>query len=180
MEPSAHDIGSHFAEACQEFFYLCDGGLRDEDERIFALRVAMATIGYLAYQLPDIPVPHSADDEEDPDERKEEVALNQTYEDVRMRLEESFPNLVSYWEVLNPWDTDKAEPDVGATDAIDDMTELYLELDAGVLSWRRGEYEWAIRTWREGFHEFWGEHLMSLQRALYFVDESQDDTPILE
>ena len=81
------------------------------------------------------------------------------YEDIGSRL--AGPDM--YMEMFDPFGWDE-EPVVGSL--ADDLADIYQEIRAGLLQWRRGAQEDAAWTWRFGFETHWAQHATGAMRAL--------------
>jgi hypothetical protein len=68
-----------------------------------------------------------------------------------------------YMEMFDPFGWTE-EPVVGSL--ADDLADVYQEIRAGLLKWRRGERDDAVWTWRFGLETHWAEHATGAMRAL--------------
>lgn len=85
------------------------------------------------------------------------------YAAVRARFAAAFPDLGLYPAVL---DTDALEPKVTLGDALDDLTDLALDLQE-VADRARSSADDALWHFRFGFRTHWGAHLRWLQLYLH-------------
>lgn len=70
-----------------------------------------------------------------------------------------------YREVFDPY----AEPSEGEVtgDIIDDLGDIYRDLQRGLLHWQSGTPGEALWEWRFNFQSHWGEHATSALRAIF-------------
>ena len=81
------------------------------------------------------------------------------------RLAEFLGTRLHYREVFDPYsDPDDAEV-IG--DLLDDFSDIFRELNAGLREWHAGNPGSALWNWRFSFESHWGEHATSALRALF-------------
>ncbi|MCC6737402.1 MAG: DUF5063 domain-containing protein [Planctomycetia bacterium] len=73
-----------------------------------------------------------------------------------------FGQMVSYWEVFDPYEED--EPVGGSL--TDDLLDIYRDLGRGLLAWNSGARESALWDWKFHFELHWGDHAVDALRAL--------------
>ncbi len=124
-----------------------------------------------ALELPDPSV--LFDDEDDstahePDEARTLIALppglTQLAEFLGLRR--------FYREVFDPY----AEPTDGEVtgDIIDDLGDIYRDLEQGLVHWRNGKHGEALWEWRFNFQIHWAEHATSALRAIFALSAWRD------
>jgi hypothetical protein len=67
-----------------------------------------------------------------------------------------------YWEVFDPYE--QSEPVLGSL--TDDVQDIYRDVVAGLVLFRRGEVENAVWTWVFHRQNHWGDHAVDALRAL--------------
>ncbi|WP_051304048.1 DUF5063 domain-containing protein [Calidithermus chliarophilus] len=95
--------------------------------------------------------------------RREE--LEQQIRQVVARLAGYLGEIDYYLEVFDPYETSNAEPVGGSL--VDDISDIYRDLLAGLRQWERGESGAALWEWRFNFEVHWGEHAISAIRAIH-------------
>ena len=77
-----------------------------------------------------------------------------------------------YREVSDPY----AEPAEGEVtgDIIDDLGDIYRDLQRGLVHWRNGNSGDALWAWRFNFEVHWGEHATSALRAVFALSARRD------
>lgn len=73
----------------------------------------------------------------------------------------------SYWEVYNPFAED--EDGLVCGTICDDINDIYNDLMQGVAEYEAGEINDAVFHWKEGASGHWGNHAVSLIRALHWL-----------
>jgi hypothetical protein len=72
-----------------------------------------------------------------------------------------------YWETSHPLAPDQAGAGVGVGDLVDDLTDVWRDLEDGLLALRAGsstsDVEW---QWRQDYWSHWGHHAVSAMRVL--------------
>jgi hypothetical protein len=72
-----------------------------------------------------------------------------------------------YWDIFEPL---TAEPDEAVGKSVaDDLQDIYLDVAGGLMLYERGLWSDACWQWKFTFGIHWGEHLVGLQRALYWI-----------
>ncbi|MCL1632795.1 DUF5063 domain-containing protein [Sporolactobacillus sp. CPB3-1] len=82
----------------------------------------------------------------------------------------SYPNLNIgkndyYWEVFDAYQLD--EP-IHAS-LTDDISDIYHDLQEGILLYNKGKTEGALGTWKFSFETHWGRHAIDATRALHSI-----------
>jgi len=70
-----------------------------------------------------------------------------------------------YREIFDPY-ADASEPEV-IGDIIDDLGDIYADLERGLIQWRSGASGEALWEWRFNFETHWAEHATSALRAIF-------------
>ncbi|APR81066.1 Hypothetical protein A7982_06413 [Minicystis rosea] len=70
-----------------------------------------------------------------------------------------------YREIFDPYASYDEEAGVG--DLIDDLGDIFIDLDTGRTHWRAGNTGEALWEWRFSFEAHWGTHATSAMRALH-------------
>lgn len=68
-----------------------------------------------------------------------------------------------YWEVFHS----KQDEEPCAGSLTDDFSDIYRDLQRGLVAHKAGRSADAIWEWRFGFHGHWGRHAVSALRAIY-------------
>ncbi len=119
-------------------------------------RTLVELLDRLALALHEVPRGEVTSDVEEPD---------RDYDAVRAVVEARFPNFGLYGAgQLLPSD---GEPDPIVGDAIDDITDIALELQETAWTWDHIGAQDALWTFRFGFTSHWGLHLRQLQAYLH-------------
>lgn len=88
----------------------------------------------------------------------------------------SLSDLIGDWnlyrEVFDPYEP-VTEPEVAGSLA-DDIVDVYRDIRAGLLKWRRGESGEALWEWRFNFESHWGQHVTGALRALHALAASYE------
>jgi hypothetical protein len=77
-----------------------------------------------------------------------------------------------YREVFDPY-TDPRENEVTG-DIVDDVGDIYVDLQRGLIHWRSGASGEALWAWRFNFQVHWGEHATSALRAIFALSAWHD------
>ncbi|MFP2958269.1 DUF5063 domain-containing protein [Myxococcus sp. 1LA] len=85
---------------------------------------------------------------------------------LRARISPLFPALGLYNEALHIADT-VGESEVSTGDAIDDLTDIAMDLQDVLFRWENTSEADALWHLRFGFEAHWGRHLRSLQLYLH-------------
>ena len=72
-----------------------------------------------------------------------------------------------YSEVFDSYDWKDRDPVVGSL--VDDLSDMYHDLVAGLRCWKAGDRENAVWLWRFGAESHWGEHATSAMRAMHWL-----------
>ena len=83
-----------------------------------------------------------------------------------------FAGRVIYRKVFDPYAEPIDSELVG--DVIDDLGDIYRDLQRGLEHWRNGRVAEALWEWRFNFQIHWGEHATSALRALFALSAWRD------
>ncbi|RIH82849.1 hypothetical protein Mterra_02512 [Calidithermus terrae] len=166
----SHPALSAFAELASEFCRFVEE--ETLPARGFAQRLHHLLSGlYLgALELPhtDVLFKPGAADAEVPYTEAEDRTGQELYQQtgrVAARLTEHLGEIDHYLEVFDPYETSNAETVGGSL--VDDISDIYRDLLAGLRQWERGESGAALWEWRFNFEVHWGEHAISAIRAIH-------------
>lgn len=81
-------------------------------------------------------------------------------------LEMEIPDF--YWMVFDPFD-EEDENKLVCGMIFDDLNDIYRDLMEGVSEYEIGEIGDAVFCWREGAAGHWGDHAVSLIKALHWL-----------
>ena len=87
-----------------------------------------------------------------------------TTQELRKRLGERMP-FQYYWEALSPLSVG-CDPDVGAGDILDDIIDVYNDVNQGLTLYEARRSDEALAQWSFSFHSHWALHVTSAIRAL--------------
>ena len=73
-----------------------------------------------------------------------------------------------YWQVFNPFD-EKNEDKLCCGMIFDDLNDIYRDLKEGIAEYEIGEIGDAVFDWKEGASGHWGDHAVSLIKALHWL-----------
>jgi hypothetical protein len=124
-----------------------------------------------ALQLPDTSVLFDqADDSDEPEPQAPQSVL--TLPPGLTQLADFLGMCRFYREVFDPY----AEPTVGegTGDIIDDLGDIYHDLQRGLSHWRSGRPGEALWEWRFNFQSHWAEHATSALRAIFALSAWRD------
>jgi hypothetical protein len=77
-----------------------------------------------------------------------------------------------YWDIFEPM---VVPPDEPACNSIaDDLGDIYGDVKCGLILYEQGHFAEACWQWRFTFYIHWGEHLVGLMRALYWIVREDD------
>ena len=177
-----------FAEACREFFKIFEAPASLEEERVKQLYQALTRLHALIFTVQPVEPnedlfeekyksmierldDEAVEDEEDDEYEKQKKEVLLDYDELRPTISAAFPSLGLYWEVLDPLNFEAVEEtdNHGCGDAIDDLCDIFLELNEGYYHYKNGEPEEAAIHWRSSFEYHWGEHLAGLMRILHLL-----------
>lgn len=88
------------------------------------------------------------------------------YQVLRKRIAPLFPHYGLYDDISEVSER-VGEPEVGVGDAIDDLTDIAMELHEVLARWETTSEEDALWHLRFSFESHWGQHLRSLQGYLH-------------
>ncbi|GEL69463.1 DUF5063 domain-containing protein [Myxococcus virescens] len=141
-------------EAVKRFVGVLDEQSHIED-REGALRAALDRLA-LAYHFAAVPF----------DQTKHPDAPRADYWSLRECIAPLFPALGLYNEALHIVDK-VGESELSIGDAIDDLTDIAMDLHSVLFRWENTSEEDALWHFRFGFETHWGLHLRSLQLYLH-------------
>lgn len=142
-------------ETISQLLAIVETGVDDEADREARLRAALDRLA-LAYHFAAAP----------PDDRDYPDPPRQTYEDLRARIAPRFPRLGFYNVALDISENIGASV-TGTGDALDDITDIALDLHVVLARWESTSEEDALFHFRLGFETHWGRHLRELQLYLH-------------
>lgn len=148
--PSAAQI----AFAVRAFLACIEGTATSDEARLSATARALDLVS-LAYY--DSTAPADSNSEGEPPQRD--------YKMMREKVAARFPTL-GYYGAAPPGETLDAEITVG--DAIDDLTDIYSELQDVAWCLETTSPLDAIRLFRFGFEHHWGRHACDVRGAIHF------------
>ncbi len=119
-------------------------------ERIEELMSILLQLYEKAFHLPDIAV--------------KDVSVKR-FEGV-LPLKIDLPNY--YWLVFDPFDDEDEDKLVGST-IFDDLNDIYRDLKEGLDEYEIGEIGDAVFDWKDGASGHWGDHAVSLIKALHWL-----------
>jgi hypothetical protein len=145
---------AHFALIASRFRALMETEPTSPAANLAELRKATAELHLAVLDLPDL----------QPDESDRSVAV-----DTSHIAEGRFTQMPSsyYWDIFEPLTSEPGEA-VGNSVA-GDLYDVYLEVTRGLVLYERGRWSDACWEWKLTFEIHWGEHLVGLQRALYWM-----------
>ena len=73
-----------------------------------------------------------------------------------------------YWLVFDPFDDEDEDKLVGST-IFDDLNDIYRDLKEGLDEYEIGEIGDAVFDWKDGASGHWGDHAVSLIKALHWL-----------
>jgi uncharacterized protein DUF5063 len=149
-----HDNVSRFADVTARFCQTMETDPISSAENIQQLRLLAAEIHLAALNLPE--------------QKSQEDAPYPAVDHARIsprRLTE-LPSDI-YWDIFEPL---TLEPDEPVCNSIaDDLNDIYGDVKLGLMLHEQGYHAEACWQWRFLFHIHWGEHLVGLMRALYWI-----------
>jgi hypothetical protein len=77
-----------------------------------------------------------------------------------------------YWEIFSPITEQPNEPVCG--DIADDLSDIYLDIKAGLLAYDLNRQPQAVWHWRFTWGIHWGEHATSALRALHSYEKNRE------
>ena len=137
-----------------------DQGSRDEDAA-FAHRLltALADAVASALRLPDV----------EPSDAESPVAVShEQWHACHRRIGQRIgAGAGCYWEASYPFAEDEAQAGVGLGDLVDDLADVWRDLENGLLALDAGmslnDVQW---QWRQDYWTHWGHHAAGATRAL--------------
>jgi hypothetical protein len=145
---------SEILDVVKQFLSLLEGGgpIEARESRLRLLLDRLA----LAYHFAEAPF----------DAREHPAPPRADYRKLRERISSLFPNYGFYNTVLDVTN-EVGESEVGVGDAIDDLTDIAMDLHDVLARWQATSEEDALFHFRFLFEAHWGEHLRSLQQYLH-------------
>ncbi|OJT24425.1 DUF5063 domain-containing protein [Archangium sp. Cb G35] len=141
-------------DAVKQFLSLMEGA-GPAEKREETLRLVLDRLA-LAYHFAEAP----SDDRDYPAPPRAE------YRVLRERISPLFPRYGFYNVALDVTDLE-GEPENGIADAIDDLTDIAMDLHEVLARWEMTSEEDALFHFRFLFESHWGHHLRSLQLYLH-------------
>jgi Domain of unknown function (DUF5063) len=141
-------------DAVKQFLSLMEGA-GSAEEREKALRLALDRLA-LASHFTEAPF----------DERDHPDPPRADYQVLRERISALFPHYGFYNAILDVSEK-VGEPQVGIADAIDDLSDIAMDLYEVRARWETTSEEDALFHFRLLFKSHWGQHLRSLQQYLH-------------
>jgi hypothetical protein len=144
-----------FAAVAERYLNWADAWTGDPEEKMRAALRLLAELHLAAIDLPDTW----------PDEKHE--VEEQSHLPRWKALTEKFRRLPmdGYFQVFNPRETGGERPT--RCSLADDLADIYLDLDRGLVLYKKGYVEEAAWEWRFSFWQHWGRHLVHALCALY-------------
>ena len=143
-------------EAVKQFLSLVEqGGPAEKREK--SLRLALDRLA-LAYHFAEAPT----------DDRTHPEPPRTDYQELRARIAPLFPRF-GFYNALLDITVKVGTPEVGVADAIDDLTDITLDLQEVLARWETTSEEDALFHFRFLFETHWGGHLRSLQQYLHVL-----------
>lgn len=145
---------ARFAQVAQRFRALMETEPASPSANLHELRKATAELHLAVLELPDLEPEESG--------RVSDVDTSRIAQGRVTQLPVSF-----YWDIFEPLTT---KPDEAVVNSVtDDLYDVYSEVTAGLRLYERGLWSEACWHWRFTFDVHWGEHLVGIQRALYWM-----------
>ena len=73
-----------------------------------------------------------------------------------------------HWQVFDPFDNEE-EDKVVCGMIFDDLNDIYRDLREGLDEYEIGEIGDAVFDWKDGARGHWGDHAVSLIKALHWL-----------
>ncbi|MCB1505871.1 MAG: DUF5063 domain-containing protein [Hyphomicrobiaceae bacterium] len=141
-------------EAVANFIVCIEGDFADDGARIAATARALDQLSLAYHDGADI---ENAPGEAEPPQRE--------YQALRETVATRFPTL-GYYATAPAGET--LDTDVTVGDAIDDLTDIYSELQDVAWCFASTSPEDAVRLFRFGFAHHWGRHVCDVRGAIHF------------
>lgn len=107
------------------------------------------------------------------DEKNYPEAPHLIYEDVRKVVNNKFPDY-GYYNIPNDISGKIADTEVLVGDAIDDISDIYLDLKKIAWKFQNTSYKDALYDYQFDYNTHWGEHLRNLQWYIYHLNFDKD------
>jgi hypothetical protein len=138
-----------------------------ETEAATAVRL-LATLVHLAYEMPGA----------DPEDLPEHDILLKGDDSIAIYKRFSSMPFQYYSQFWRPYDIGRTDGEPVTGDVADDLMDIYLDLNQGVLYMDNGHPVQAVFHWRFMFEVHWGRHATSALHVLhcYLTDPSRSDS----
>lgn len=143
-----------FVGRCEAFFELCHQPGGPPDARLRALTLLVAGLYADGLMLPAV----------QSEVRVHDVA-RVDFDTAFAAMAQAFPGLTNYWSCEQSLETSVPARAI-VRDAVEDVTDLYLDLREGYEHWANGHTRHAVWHWRYMFQRHWGRVATRLQFAL--------------
>lgn len=153
MDPATRSSVRSFAETTRRFCSLLENEPRSLADNLRELRRAVAELHLALLHLPVVEAQTDAG----------EPAVVGRVAEGRSGL---LPTTL-YWDVFDPLTDEPGSP--VANSITDDLGDIYADLKRGLGLFDAGFESDAAWHWRFTFDIHWGEHLVGLERALYWL-----------
>jgi len=144
-------------QTINQLAHLGEGESRHADDALMALELTLDQLA-LAYHFAGKMDEPGADDALEPP--------SEDYNHLRSNLAKRFPMLGLYRSSSLSLEASTLH-DFLTGDALDDLTDIVLDLRAVIWRWSNNSEQDALWHFRWGYEHHWGEHLRDLQRYLY-------------
>jgi hypothetical protein len=154
------EIAARFGAAAQEFCRAVDAA-EDSTRSSFLLRIyrVLPELISAALQLPHLAPSDSTESEDQT--RLSRIEWERIYNAVAKRV----GDWDIYWQLFDP--TKNEEP--GAGSLADDLTDIYREVNDGILADRKHlrPPQDIVWEWRFSFYSHWGKHAIDASQAIH-------------
>ena len=156
--------GAYKAEPAQRFAATCEEYLALWDQDIPRVQQLLLRTYRLLTRLQAGALELRKDlDLEEGDELRD---LEEDRHELQARIAKRFKAFSYYWICLNPLSSEQTA-EFGTGDALDDLADVYCDLQEGLAYWRNGKPQTAEFQWRLMFEAHWGDHAASLLPVLH-------------
>jgi hypothetical protein len=159
MPTPVHDDVRRFADVAARFCQTMETEPTSVAQNLIDLRLRAAELHLAALSLPE--------------QNSEENAPYPNVSGTRISPGR-FANLPAdrYWDIFEPMVVTPDEPVCNSI--ADDFHDIYGDVKRGLILYEQGYSEEACWQWRFTFYIHWGEHLVGLMRALYWIVREDD------
>lgn len=145
---------TEIADAVADFIACIEGAFPSDEARLSATARALDRLSLAYHEGAELP---PAPSEAEPPQRD--------YQALRNKIGALFPTL-GYYAAASAGETLDAEITVG--DAIDDLSDIYSELQDVAWCLAHTSAEDGARLYRFGFSHHWGRHVCDVRGAIHF------------